>query len=636
MLLILFKITVLLALCLVVSRTKYLTAAQKHLIMLVSLACLPLLVFSALLPHSWGLPHPNLALPDFVAPMLDFNNLSLPRPDGPPASLPLSSDVYLSWSTVLLASGLLVSTLLLMIWAWRIRASLQLLSANRSAQPLALPGSCPDTPIYTSSQVSSPVALGFVQGVILLPTHWHTWSGAELHAVILHERAHIQRRDTLTQAIVDMLGCFMWWHPMYYLVRKDIRLQAEIACDDWVVTDTQAPVQYATTLLRLARAQRGHPIQRGVAMASASSLPTRIHLLLNPNHRRKVMNRTAQIRWGLMTLIMLLPLLFLRNSIAEETSPRLSPDGHVLPIVKVAPAYPAAAKADGIEGYVILEFTVDEEGKATNAHVVEAQPKGVFDAAALDAIRYYRYKPAVEQGQAIATPAVRNRITFALRGGASVEHQQPKPRDISRATLDRLSQAHDAISDKNYSHADQLMGQLKQDTGDMNANEAAQVFNLAGFLAYSRGDFDTAVNEYKQVISHPDSIPKGLYGTTLYTLAQLTFVTKDYPSSLGYMHQWQDNAETPGPIPLIFMAQVNYQMQDFAEAISLMEAGLAEARQRDVAVRENWLLLLTYLYHEESRWRDTLDTLQQLNQLYPKPEYQQRIQAMQQKLIDAA
>ncbi len=89
-------------------------------------------------------------------------------------------------------------------------------------------------------------------------------------------------------------------------------------------------------------------------------------------------------------------------------------DGEVMPIVKVAPAYPRRAAQRGIEGYVVVEFTVSSLGAVVNPVVLEAEPPGVFDQAALDAVKKFKYKPQVTDGQAVDVPGVRNIIRFEL------------------------------------------------------------------------------------------------------------------------------------------------------------------------------------------------------------------------------
>lgn len=89
-------------------------------------------------------------------------------------------------------------------------------------------------------------------------------------------------------------------------------------------------------------------------------------------------------------------------------------DGEYLPIVKVQPVYPRRALSRGIEGYVIVEFTVTKQGTTRDIRVVQAKPSGMFDRAAMQAAAKFKYKPRVVDGQAIEVPGVQNKITFEI------------------------------------------------------------------------------------------------------------------------------------------------------------------------------------------------------------------------------
>ena len=91
-----------------------------------------------------------------------------------------------------------------------------------------------------------------------------------------------------------------------------------------------------------------------------------------------------------------------------------SQDGEYLPIIKVQPVYPRRALARGIEGHVIVEFVVTETGSVRDPVVIEAQPPGIFDRAALAAALKFKYKPKMVDGQPVAVSGVQNIIRFQL------------------------------------------------------------------------------------------------------------------------------------------------------------------------------------------------------------------------------
>ena len=90
-------------------------------------------------------------------------------------------------------------------------------------------------------------------------------------------------------------------------------------------------------------------------------------------------------------------------------------DGEYLPIVKVAPVYPARALSRGLEGYVIVEFTVTRTGTVRDVIVIEST-SSLFERAASEAALKFKYKPRVIDGEAVEVPGVRNKITFEIQG----------------------------------------------------------------------------------------------------------------------------------------------------------------------------------------------------------------------------
>ena len=80
------------------------------------------------------------------------------------------------------------------------------------------------------------------------------------------------------------------------------------------------------------------------------------------------------------------------------------------PIVRILPQYPASGL--GREGDVELEFSINEEGRAVEIEVIAADPEGVFDQAAVDALSQWLYRPIELAGQPIAVTGVRERFRF--------------------------------------------------------------------------------------------------------------------------------------------------------------------------------------------------------------------------------
>ena len=91
-------------------------------------------------------------------------------------------------------------------------------------------------------------------------------------------------------------------------------------------------------------------------------------------------------------------------------------DGDYLPLVRVEPQYPRRAQERGIEGFVIVELTVNEDGTVPpeSILILEAEPKGYFERAATKAATRFKYKPKVVNGKPQKVTGVKYKFTFSF------------------------------------------------------------------------------------------------------------------------------------------------------------------------------------------------------------------------------
>lgn len=91
-------------------------------------------------------------------------------------------------------------------------------------------------------------------------------------------------------------------------------------------------------------------------------------------------------------------------------------DGDIIPLQRIAPQYPREAARARIGGWVQLEVMVNADGTVRSARVLEAKPKGLFDAAAVTAVLRWKFKPKVVDGQPVPQRGSQ-RIEFNLTNG---------------------------------------------------------------------------------------------------------------------------------------------------------------------------------------------------------------------------
>lgn len=122
--------------------------------------------------------------------------------------------------------------------------------------------------VCVSDEVSVPTAIGFGQAAVLIP-RWlmMEMSAGELNQILLHELAHLRRRDDWTNLAQKIVAAVLFFHPAVWWIEKRISLEREMACDDAVLAATSTPRAYAECLARLAEKSF---LRRSMALAQAA------------------------------------------------------------------------------------------------------------------------------------------------------------------------------------------------------------------------------------------------------------------------------------------------------------------------------------------------------------------------------
>jgi len=129
-----------------------------------------------------------------------------------------------------------------------------------------------------------PMTFGLRRPTIALPGECLTWSESRQRAVLLHELAHIQRRDIASQLFAHLTTALWWFQPLSWISRRNLRRESERACDELVLQCGVRASDYAAELLAIAKDFRAAaPLAAaGVTMARRGDLAGRLHLILAP------------------------------------------------------------------------------------------------------------------------------------------------------------------------------------------------------------------------------------------------------------------------------------------------------------------------------------------------------------------
>jgi beta-lactamase regulating signal transducer with metallopeptidase domain len=155
-----------------------------------------------------------------------------------------------------------------------------------------------------SAEVDLPVVWGYRRPVVLLPVEATLWPDDRRRAFLLHELAHVARRDSLTQTLVYVARAVYWPHPLVWWSVGRLRGEAERACDDRVLNAGTDGAEYARHLLDAARMLRGK--RQVVATASAvvehRSLGDRLHAVLDDTLGRRPVTARGVTAIGIVAL----------------------------------------------------------------------------------------------------------------------------------------------------------------------------------------------------------------------------------------------------------------------------------------------------------------------------------------------
>ncbi|MCC7042839.1 MAG: M56 family metallopeptidase [Acidobacteria bacterium] len=150
--------------------------------------------------------------------------------------------------------------------------------------------------VAESPAAITPVVFGIRRPVVVLPVSWPSWTDEDLRAAVVHEAAHVRRRDTLVALVARINRTVFWFHPLAWGLERALASSAEQACDDAVVREWGDERAYADLLVRLASSvsgAQGRVAWQAIGIAGRGSLETRVDRLLTgaaraPLSRRRV------------------------------------------------------------------------------------------------------------------------------------------------------------------------------------------------------------------------------------------------------------------------------------------------------------------------------------------------------------
>lgn len=194
------------------------------------------------------------------------------------------------------------------------RGQLAILDEMKSALQIRRP-----VELLIHPERAMPMTWGIFQTRLLLPAESLAWESGRLRAVLLHELAHVKRRDCLTQFLVQSTCALHWFNPLAWVAARRIAAERERACDDLVLNSGVRASDYAEHLLRIATGYEDQPVVSAAALAMArkSSLEGRLTNILSERIDRRTITRRVVIVVSCTLALLALPVAMMR-AVAQD------------------------------------------------------------------------------------------------------------------------------------------------------------------------------------------------------------------------------------------------------------------------------------------------------------------------------
>jgi beta-lactamase regulating signal transducer with metallopeptidase domain len=196
-----------------------------------------------ILPAAQMLPRWQVTMPDLATAVEKVTSLS--------ASWKIPVAIW-SVGFLLIAARLLPGWITLQKWKRKsARATKMRLLAEARDAALTL-DLHPVPEVRVTSWRTMPAACGFWHGTVFLPEDALQWSPEQLRMVLLHELAHLKRRDPGMQALGHLACALHWFNPFVWMLHRTWMREREMACDALVLSTGVAPRGYAMHLVDIA------------------------------------------------------------------------------------------------------------------------------------------------------------------------------------------------------------------------------------------------------------------------------------------------------------------------------------------------------------------------------------------------
>jgi tetratricopeptide (TPR) repeat protein len=205
------------------------------------------------------------------------------------------------------------------------------------------------------------------------------------------------------------------------------------------------------------------------------------------------------------------------------------------------------------------------------------------------------------------------------RDGKRQERKTKKAQSMSEKVYTKLTEAQELIEAKNYKDGLAKLRELEQEK-KLSPYEKAQLYNYFAYTYFTLEKYQDAIRSYQKVLIQPD-LPEGLAASSMYTLAQLYFITEEYKKAVKTIEDWFKIADKPSENAYMLLGQGYYQLEDYKKSLGPLKKAYKLVKDRGDQPKENLLLLMRVDYYNLGDYKNMVNVLKELVVLYPKTEY---------------
>lgn len=234
--------------------------------------------------------------------------------------------------------------------------------------------------LLESDQAAMPMTWGVISPVLLLPAGTNEWPEWSCRNILLHELAHVERFDCLTQFAARVACAVYWFNPLVWVAAHRMQVEREMACDDRVIDTGSRASEYAGQLLEVARSLRPAraTAYAAIAMARRSQLSGRLTAVLDKERNRHSVSRRLRMFVSVASFGVAVPLATFSPWVADAAAaPSSAPRVAAHAIASVAAAIPIIKAVQSAEAPMGIIATVSEN--AANEKSASKQAVNCWD-----------------------------------------------------------------------------------------------------------------------------------------------------------------------------------------------------------------------------------------------------------------